>query len=366
MKPLLTRIEEELAVCTDPYRRADLMGEKGCYLARVGDFEAAHGVVGALRSTFRDREFPPTLAWAMLIEGLIYYFENLNTRAFDRVRRSYECGRALGIRMLWDVAAAWWAHLQFERSSFVESADLLRRIDLTDPDCCDAARVRYSMVLADAFLFAGERHSSKRWFARAHQFAIRIGDQAALGALMYNRAVFSIALMRAQMALRAIPVDATQLNFAAMELSSARSFENAVHVRALEHLVDVWQVRVHVLRGEYSHAIEQIRRLLPIVERIEERPNKSHIVGDLMLCQLRLGNVDEARGAATRLLADWGVGLDVDDRLVLASQLVEVFAAAPPDTESGFRAQAMLEEARNAYMIAIQTLRGALSPFEEV
>jgi hypothetical protein len=300
----------------------------------------------------------------MLIEGLIYYFETLSTFAFDRVRRSYECGRALGTRMLRDVAAAWWAHLQFERSSFVEATELLHRIDFADPCCSSAARVRFSMVLADAFLFAGERESAKKWFTRAHQHAIDTGDQAAVGALMYNRAVFSLALMRAQMALLAAPVDAKLLSFAAMELSSARSFESAVRVRALDHLVDVWQVRVDVLRGDFELAVERIRRLVPIVEESEERPNKSHIIGDLMLCELRLGNVDEARATAVGLLVDWGVGLDVDDRLVLASQLVEVFAVAG-DAERGAQAENLLEEARMAYLSAIQTLSGALSSFRE-
>lgn len=364
MKPLLTRIEEELAICSDPYRRAELMGEKGCYLARVGDFGAARTVVGVLRLTFRDGDFPPPLAWAMLIEGLIYYFENLSTFAFDRVRRSYECGRALGMRMLRDLAAAWWAHLQFERSSFVETADLLRRIDLADPACPNPARIRSSMVLADALLFAGQRESAKRWFTRAHQYAIDSGDQAAVGALMYNRAVFSLALMRAETALLATPVDAKRLNFAAMELSSARSFENAIRVHALEHLVDVWQVRVHVLRGEFARAVEHIRRLVHMIDQLEERPNKSHIVGDLMLCELKLGNVDEATKIAAGLLGGRGVGLDVDDRLVLASQLVEVFTVTG-DTERVLAAEHLREEARNDYVAAILTLRQALSSFEE-
>ena len=75
MKPLLTRIEEELAVCVDPLRRAELLGEKGCYLARVGDIDMSIETVRALRSDFGTASTPASLVWAMIVEGTDSVFQ---------------------------------------------------------------------------------------------------------------------------------------------------------------------------------------------------------------------------------------------------------------------------------------------------
>lgn len=349
MKPLLTRIDEELAVCADPYRRAELLGERGCYLARLGRYQACEQTIEVLRSEFRINSNPTLLAWAMIVEGLRNYFASLSVAAIDRVWRSHESGRALGMEVLRDFSTSWLAHLEFERSNFAETARLIRRLDLLGSKGIDLVRVRAALVLGDVTLFSGDRASSQYWYSVAHRSAVAIGDQAALGALMYNRAAFSVAQMRANLASRSAPPDAELITFAAMELASARAFERGIGVDVLGHLVDLCEGRIQVLRGDFGAALAKFRMAQPIIERVELRSNRSHISGEIMYCEFRLGRHEQAIGQAVQLLNQDHAVLDVDDRVVLARQLVEVFSAI---------------DERNLVEIANQFLRDSIEEYE--
>lgn len=362
MKPLLTRIDEELAVCADPYRRAELLGERGCYLARLGKSSECIETIELLRADFKVTANPAFLAWVMVVEGLNNYFVSLSASAIDRVRRSCESGRALGMQSLREYCTAWLAHLEFENSNFSAAAQLIQRIDLRHAKSLDPVRVRAAMVLGDVTLFSGDRASSQYWYSIAHQAAVSLGDQAALGALMYNRAAFGVAHMRANLASQGVPPDPEAIKFAAMELASARAFERAIGISALGHLVDLCEGRIQVLRGDFGAALAKFKVVFSVVEEIEQRRNRSHLSGEIMYCEFRLGQHEQAFKLAVQLLHQDHSILDVDDRVVLARQLVEVFGAIG-DGDLERAAVMALSAAVDGYEAAIARIRAEFAEF---
>lgn len=356
MKPLLARIDEELATCADPYRRAELLGERGCYWARLGRFRSCQEIINLLRLEFSSSANPTLLVWAMIVEGIHNYFDALSSAALDRVFRAHECARALKAKNLCDFGAAWLAHLEFERSNFSEVVRLAEIVDKRGAECSVSAQSRMAMVLGDVMQFSGDRISSKYWYSLAHQMALRIGDQAALGALMYNRASFSVANLRANLAAREIEVDSELLKLASMELASARAFERAIGAVVLVHLLDLSDARVCLLQRDFSGALRRFYSVEPAIDSCERRSNRSHVSGDIMYCELMCGRTDRALEMAIDLIDSDHLSMDVDDRVVLARHLVDVFTAVGHQT--------LQERAKELLLSSTETYEATIAGIE--
>lgn len=364
MANLFQRLEATLAAVADPAERIELLAEQGCYAAREGRFDVARTRVASLRSCFLQFQYAPALNWVMLIEGLIQYFEVLGLSAQDRTMRAYVCSKSLGLSKLTQQSAAWLAHLEFERTNVAEMMRLVMehdpRVEGGDP----TARLRFAMVLADAYMYVGDRARAQRWFEVARRLAVDTGDQVSLAALMYNRAVFGLASIRAQSALTGKCPDELHVKLAAQELASAKSFESAVRITALQHLIQVAEGRVAMLREDFGVALDLLRTASSTIERVEDRPNKTHTLADVARCLWHLGQRDQALEAYREFLASGDGSIDLDDRLVGCRGAVEVLQAVD-DAELKASALALLERSSREYADEVREISSLLAILDD-
>jgi len=317
MIPLLTRIEQELSVCTDPLRQAELLAERACYLARTGDFAGANEIAASLRQAYGDGRSARISVWIMLIEGLVLYFDKLSSSlARDRIVRANVISSVAAIPRLKSLTAAWLAHIEFERSAYESMAALIASVlRSAEPDAFDV-HSRVGMILGDAYLYSGNRSQSMKWYEYSRRHSILIGDRAAIGALMYNRSAFGLALARIKYHTDAGFIDQQHLSFIEIEMESGWSFQSGTKVTALSHLVDLCRARVEILRGRHSSAIDL---LLPLNERlvsIEDRQNRSCVLADLAWCLFKIDRHDQAVDMVRQLDEQQFLQLDADDQVV--------------------------------------------------
>jgi len=329
MIPLLTRIENELALCTDPLKAAELQAEKAAYLARIGEFEGAKNILAAIRQNYGHERGVRISIWIMLIEGLVSYFDNLSSSARDRIYRANIISTAAAIGDLGCLTGAWLAHLDFERSAYEEMVATIVKVlrDATEDDYSIWSRV--GMVLGDAFLYIGERAHAQTWYANSHKNALRIGDRAAVGALMYNRAAFGLSRLRVDHYALGSTLDQEALKFIELELASAWNFQQGTSVTALTHLVDLSHARAAMMRGYFVDALAKLSSLQEDLAILEDRPNRSFVVADLIWCNMKLGRIDIALELLRKLNIDDVRALDIDDQFVAFSIIVNSMQYLP-------------------------------------
>lgn len=365
MSSLKHRLETALASCIDPAERASLVAQIACYTARSGDTRTAQQLAQQLREQFLQTSFAPTLNWVMLIDALVAYFDKLSTSAHDRAQRSFLCSRSMRLDQLCQQSAAWLAHFEFERSDVAAVVSLLNQFDPYDAGLDASARLRFSMVLGDALMYVGQRTEAQFWYEIARNTAVSLHDQVALGALMYNRAVFAIASMRIQRALGFVEEDVVWAEIARRELASARSFEGAIQVTALQHLLLVAEGRAAVLQGRFSEALDRFLNSAVRIEDTEERPNKTHIVADMAFCLAKQGAWSATVEQFERFLELPAATVDPDDRFVGLTYAVESLeAAGRPDLRD--RALEMLPSARATCLKQLEEIADALAPWAAV
>jgi tetratricopeptide (TPR) repeat protein len=316
MKPLLTRIEEELAVCTDPYRRAELMGEKGCYLARVGDFSAARALVSELRADSSIVGNERVAVRVMLLEGLLLFFEELDAKCRDRVLRAHAISHAAGHIDLARLTAAWLAHADVNLDRFSDVTKMLRYA-LTPPSPLgDPATVRAHLVLADCNMLAGRIESARRFYELARRGAVECGDDSALAATFYNRAIMMLNLGRIRALLGEESSESRR--FMELEVRSVSLYHQASGQTSLSQLLDIMRAMLMFAGGSFSEAEVYYRKILSTGRSLNFDADDSILALEFAYCLLSLGNVDEAKTIIRSVEAVPAGRSNFDDALVIA------------------------------------------------
>jgi tetratricopeptide (TPR) repeat protein len=178
------------------------------------------------------------------------------------------------------------------------------------------------MVLANAFMIAGDRANSQVWFTKAREHAVKSGDQASLEALLYNRTAFGIASIRADFCVHGVlRVD---LVIARKEVESTTNLQILTRVNALVNHIYLWSARLSILECRYITAIDDLeiaRRGAPFADY-----NFSQQMIDLELayCLSKLGRLGEALAVFEAIDLGSIDRLDLDERLVAASMQNEL------------------------------------------
>lgn len=258
--PYVIRLRTEIEHSVDATQRAMLTAELGCYWARVGEIEAAEQLNVELRRIYSDGRDIRVSVLIMCLEGLIQYFKNLSPIAFDRLARAKLLSEASGNSELIAFASAWLAHMHFNNNRFVEMLSAIESCfrALSVPNA--SAESRVSLVLGDAFLYVGDHATAKVWHDRARNLALRLGDRAAIGALIYNRTALHVFGARVDgIKGNALGVNIEQLN---LEIRSAISYEFAADLKSLKYLLDSAKVGVLVMNADFKQAAILIQALL--------------------------------------------------------------------------------------------------------
>ena len=356
---MLQRLDALLVHEVDPARRAALLSRKACYLARVGLFDQAQGIVAGLRRDYPQGSSPRASVWIMLAEGLIHTFRHLSGEGLDRIARAEVLAAAMRDRELTAWASAWLAHLQFERSEFTQMARLLDAAFANAGPDEHEALARASMVLANALAACGDFKRANEWYMACRYHAVEAGDEATLEAHLYNRAAFGISWLRAQVCL-GFPDEGSVVAMR-REIASAHNLQDLTGVQALTNMVVLWEARLSILQGDYERAV----RLLPTTGSegpFSETNFSPSIVGlERALCLARLGRVADAE---REFLPASGANIDHlhEDEQMYAAWIRCELAQYGTTFDAKDAAEQRLASARRLFAEASTRLKSAIAP----
>jgi len=315
MANLLEKIEAALAIEQDLVKCAELSARKALYLSRVGRFAEAKIIVSSLRHQYGDGHNPIISVWIILAEGVADFFENLGARARDRISRAYLLGVAIGDRRLAAITSSWKAHIEFESSNFDSMAKALKVcLDNIDDDNNDA-KTRFEMIIANCLFLCGDREKAQKWFLLSRDSALKIGDQATIDALIYNRAAFAMARLRAERCTGA--VDQREVARIHLELTSAKNYQEIAGIGAVNHFVDLCLARALILEEKFDLALEALAAVRSVGPFAAYNFSLALIDLEMAFCLSKLGRTLEASEKLSLALGADYTELDVDDRLVV-------------------------------------------------
>lgn len=327
MSKLLTNLNAAIELAPDESARSALLAKKAGYLARLGAFDEAQAIIAQLRTEIGDGHSPRALIWTMLAEGLLYTYRDMANEGADRIMRANLLASASRDRPLIAATSTWRAHLQSERSEFQGMArsidDAFANCESTDHEILS----RLYMTLANARMSIGDRIIANELYMFARHHALECGDQATIDALIYNKAAFALAWLRARACFgESSPELLRQLR---VEINSAKTYQQLANVSALSNFVFLWEARLLLLAQEYESAIpalESVREMQPFARYNYHR---SLINLEIGYCQSRGGlpGLDKASISATA--ADDLDGLHEDEQMVGAWLRHEIVTAQP-------------------------------------
>ena len=322
--PLVVRLLAELDATADHEERAHLAGELACYWARTGEFERAENVKRDLRRTHGDGHNIRVSILIMIAEALLLYYRELSPDARDRMARASLLSKAAHVPKLLALTSAWMAHIDFNQNRFDSMvtgiSECLNSLDSDD----GAAECRVSLVLGDAFLFSGATQTSNFWYERARRSAVRIGDQAAVGAMTYNRAALRVATSRFNRVCNpAIKLDLAMLR---MDVESAINYQHVARIRSLDHLLTTAKIGSLLLQELYADAEPLIRELLLSNDVRPGSAQQIVLSADMALILSKTGKKDAAMGCLSQISRPMIALLDADDRALTLFSLSEAAA----------------------------------------
>jgi len=319
---LLTQLGARIAAARDPVEAACLRAQIGIYLARQGKHAEAQGIVDAIRGEFGARPNAEVTAWISLVEAVSHFFSQPGPKALDRLQRAHALSRAMNHPLLVPLCAAWLAHVEFNANRMQPmlqyAAEALR---LAQPEH-HAALARVSLVIADAFHYAGRFDLAKDWYAKVHEHALVDGDDAMISAMLHNVAAFRANEVRLADAFGApIPVEARR---ALMETESTNNYDIGIGTLSMALLVPLMKAQLLAAEGRFSEALEVfddvIERDSP--ENLDRR--KACFYADRAWCHLRLNHLDLALADVERACELVVHPADTDDIASMHARVAEI------------------------------------------
>lgn len=319
--PLEGRLTAKIAETSDESQRGIYLAELACYYARTGDFDRAETHRIDLRRVFGDGRDLRVSVLIMTLEALLLYFKELSPAARDRLLRAkLLCAAGKEMRLL-ALTSAWLAHIDFNLDRFDAMAESIAS-SLNSLDADDGtAECRLSLVLGDAFMYCGHEAVARHWYERAHISATRLGDQAAIGAMTYNRAALRVANLR--IAQLSAPDQVIDYSLAKAELKSATNYQAVAGLRSLDHLLKAAQVGVFMLEHNFAKASTVIDSVLGSGEVPDHSGAFLTLRADRLTCFVNLKDLPAARKCVAEFTESKLKSLNPDDRAHCLAALEE-------------------------------------------
>jgi hypothetical protein len=357
--PLHIRLADELSRESNIERRAELLARLAGHLARIGNFDEATRKLVELRAGYAKIHSGPATVWIMLAEGLVHLFQEEQLKALDRIKRAQVLGRAMEYHAIIASASAWKAHIELGRSEFAALTESLglafESVDTDDHD----THTRLAMVLFNALATKGDQVEAQKWFLRAHDRAVRNGDQASIEALLYNRATFGVANLRAACCFHAITTE--DVSFARSEIESVRNLQQLVRGTTLRNQLDLWSARLMILEGKFDEAVRCLQEVRTTHPFADTNFDQRFIDLEIAYCLAKSGARD-AREAKGEEFADTFDSLDIDEQLVAAWMRFEIVSGKELSTDVAAQA-ALLANAKAAFEQMRADLSAAIADF---
>ena len=358
--PLVTRLTANISSCADPVQRAIWTAELSCYLARTGEFDQADKLRVDLRRDFGDGRSASVSILIMCIESLLLYFKGLSPNARDRMLRANLLSKTFQLDRLIALTSAWLAHIDFNQNRFESmGVELLTCAKFVHADDGTAA-CRASLVLGDAFLFAGDVRASKAWYEKARWAATSIGDHAAIGAMIYNRAALRVSTARFANLLQTVSLE--DISVMNTEVHSAINYQAAARLTSLDHLLGSAKAGVLMLRAAYAEARIEINKLLSSPD-IESVPSQAKLLQADLMFIIASSEGSPAVGAWLEQVLDLVKDMAADDRALVLST-AGTTAGIVGDRQAAEKLHALGREAIEDHGAVMQSLRQRIAAFE--
>jgi hypothetical protein len=359
----LLYLQSEWAGAEDPRRRGELAARLASYLARLGRFAEANNIVSATRAQVAFHETGSGALWIMLAEGIIAHFEFQSIEAIDRIIRAQTL--ALAFREL-DViasASAWRAHIEFERCEF---DSMLRSLKIAISKVSDNdadANLRIAMIISNCLTLSGDGDLAKKWFTAAHSGAVKIGDQASLEAMLYNRAVLTLSRLRVMNCSAAI--DQADLRDLRSDFNSASNLTFLIGGLALRNHLLLSSARLDMLEGRFAEAIPKLENAAGQAPFARNHFQANYLALECTFCKKQITDHDSVKRffeLNPNLQFD---GLDIDEQLVANWMLLDL-NGNEMDKNAQLQRAAVFEDLMRRYYAINQQLRTDLASLQPV
>ncbi|MDE2473371.1 MAG: hypothetical protein KGL35_32850 [Bradyrhizobium sp.] len=362
--PLVSRLLSEIGRASDIETRYSLMAELGCYWARIGEFQEAERIRQEVRSRFGDGRSLQVSVRVMCLEGLQLYFTKLDPKARDRFVRAHLLSKAAGSRPLIALTSSWLSHIDFNLNRFDDMAQHAAEcLSSLDGESDVMADCRVSLVLGDALLYAGEVTHSNRWYERARRCATSSGDQAAIGAMTYNRAALRVTGMRID-SLKITP-SASGLRLLLREVETAINYQAIAELRSLDHLLLAAKAGCFMLQERFVDAEPILSRLLSSAAESPESSQHSIASADLAALLARTNRRSESIARLQSINEEQYQRLPADDAAIAYASLANA-ASECGDRPLSERFAAISKHFLESHDSTLSALRVELNRFHEL
>jgi tetratricopeptide (TPR) repeat protein len=322
---LLTQLAARIAATADPVEAACLRAQRSIYLARQGKRDEAEAIVRAIRDEFGRAPSAVVTAWISLAEALNHFYSNPGPQAMDRLKRADALSRAMNHPVLVPLCAAWLAHMEFNanhmEAMLQHAGEALR---LAQP-VHHAALARVSLVIADAFHFAGRFDLAKEWYAAVRDHALAEGDDAMISAMLHNIATFRANNVRLSDAFGA--KDTGLAARAMLEAESTKNFDIGIGTTSLSLFVPLLRAQLLTIEGRYADALELFEGNLGDAETQGMARLLTSFHADCAWCNVNLGKAEESRRNIEKAVALAGNRCDPDDLATSYARIAMVLQA---------------------------------------
>ncbi|MBL8275720.1 MAG: hypothetical protein JNL93_03405 [Pelomonas sp.] len=358
--PYIDRLREGIAQAEDPAARGLRRAQLAAGYARLGEFDAAEEEISGLRAEFGDGRSGRVSIMIMCAEAQLIYYKNLGEKARDRMMRAQLLSVAGRDAELSAITSAWLAHICFNLHRHEEmtrsAKTCLDTISVQDHE----AASRLALTLGDAFYAAEQPNVGNRWYSKAHEHAVKLGDHSTIGALTYNRAAMGTFIARLQSVDG--PVDSAAISRLTGEVRTAVNYQAIAQLASLKALLDYSQASAAILAGQFSDAATILERM--VADKPSTSPIERHIVlqCDLALSLAKSNQLDAAATLVRALSLDHLVKCTPDDQVVASSALASAAALCGlRDIQTA--ASDLLARAKQEHRAAVAALRQSLAAF---
>jgi tetratricopeptide (TPR) repeat protein len=358
---LLAQLAARIAAARDPVEAACLRAQRGIYLARQGKYDEAEAIVKAVRDEFGTRPNAEVTAWISLVEALIHFYSQPGPKALDRLRRAHALSRAMNHPVLVPLCAAWLAHIEFNANRMAPMLQYAVEALRLAQTGHHAARARVSLVIADAFHYAGRFDLAKPWYAVVREHALAEGDDAMISAMLHNIAAFRASRTRISDSFCA--ADMEEAARAMLEAESTSNFDVGIGTASLSWFIPLLRAQLLTVEKRYGEAIELFSEHLDSAERQGVARLLVSFYADCAWCKFKLGLSEDALEDAQSCIDVANDDCDPDDLAASFARVAAIFEANGKSDLAAIlreRSATSLEAHANAQATLLEDLLQAL------
>jgi tetratricopeptide (TPR) repeat protein len=318
---LLTILDTQIAEASDRFIRRCFLAERAAYQARLGEISLARNDLEIARAENSAEPHARVTILVNIADGIFNYYQDMSPVASDRYQRA----RALAIASGQDdlqartdslIALLEYGLHHFEQMFwYLEDAAKKASIDDKQTLC------RICMITAQTLHLANSYDLATKWYRKARQFANEAHDEASVSALLHNMASIWVVNWRNSQLGKISTKDSPQV--ARLGAESTLNFDQIIGTSALAALTPLMKAQILSLECKYDEALKVYNAMLPSLSLKALGGWKSWLFADMAWCNLKSGNIDEARIGFERASSELSDEHHLDDHAATLSRLSE-------------------------------------------